>query len=394
MLIPTGTDAPIYHWPFATLGMIIICAFINVQMLFLPEAQSEKIYEEFLVHYGEWNPIQWVTSLFLFAGIAHLLANLFVLWGIGIIVEGKVGWWRFLLIYLGIGVLHNAVEQTVLLFADGFTAGPAPATYALLVIGLVWAPRNELNCLLIFGWRFIMLDLSVSAYVGFCFALELMMSAIAAMILAALEMTPFIIGMVLQLSAIGTGFVLAVGMLKLKWVDCENWDIFSVWQGKHNRTREQQAEDALNSEEGKAKLANHFENMHVQFRNYLAAGEAAAALSVHRRGRIQFGPKWQLSEEEQIHLIGQLRKVQKWDDAVLMMNDYLKTQTQRAPLVRLALAQVLVEQLSRPRQALKVLAKLDPQALPENQKAALLKLTDRAQREAEENPFEAVQDEV
>ena len=50
----------------------------------------------------------------------------------------------------------------------------------------------------------------------------------------------------------------------------------------------------------------------------------------------------------------------------------------RSAVVRLALAQVLIERLGRPRQALKVLARMDAQTLSATQRAMLSKLSERA----------------
>jgi hypothetical protein len=74
------------------------------------------------------------------------------------------------------------------------------------------------------------------------------------------------------------------------------------------------------------------------------------------------------------------------------MVEYLHLFTERASLVRLALAQLLIEQLNRPVQGLKVLAKLDPKPLPPPQQQKFAALKKRAQKEAEENPFEATVD--
>src|SRR5438309_1488013 len=112
----------------------------------------------------------------------------------------------------------------------------------------------------------------------------------------------------------------------------------------------------------------------------------------HHRDHQQFGAGWKPPEEDQIQLIAGLRKAQHWDDAVQTMVEYLKTPQSRAPFVRLALAQVLVEQLGRPRQALKVLARLDPKALPASHQATFTRLKQRAQQAAEEDPFEITAD--
>ena len=36
IVIPTGTDAPIYHWPYATVGLIVL----NVILLFVVPPES------------------------------------------------------------------------------------------------------------------------------------------------------------------------------------------------------------------------------------------------------------------------------------------------------------------------------------------------------------------
>jgi hypothetical protein len=164
-----------------------------------------------------------------------------------------------------------------------------------------------------------------------------------------------------------------------------------VWKGRHAMSRDQLAEERLNSEEGKRKLAQARETMHAQFLNFLKLDEPAAALAVHRRGKLQFAD-WRLPEPEHVQLIQLLRKAQLWDDTVLSMVEYLHLFTERAVLVRLALAQLLIEQLNRPMQGMKVLAKLDSKQLPAAQQQKLAALRKRGQAEMEENPFEATVD--
>ncbi len=58
-----------------------------------------------LTHGEGLHPVQWVTNNFLHGRIFHLVGNMIFLWGFGLVVEGKLGWWRFLLVYMGIGIL-------------------------------------------------------------------------------------------------------------------------------------------------------------------------------------------------------------------------------------------------------------------------------------------------
>ena len=108
-MIPLGTDAPIYHWPIATAGLIAVntAAYAFVML----GADPEQVQRLMLTYGDGLHPIQWVTSNFLHAGIVHLIGNMIYLWGFGLIVEGKVGWFRFLLIYLGLGIAECALDR-------------------------------------------------------------------------------------------------------------------------------------------------------------------------------------------------------------------------------------------------------------------------------------------
>jgi membrane associated rhomboid family serine protease len=386
MLIPYSTDAPIYHWPFATVGTIIVNVLVFLFVWAMPEESQEWFAEHFMLQYGQWNPLQWLTSNYLHSDFWHVAGNMIVLWGIGIIVEGKIGWWRFLLLYNLIGLFQCGVEQTLMIMAsEGGSLGASAIIYGLIAIAMVWAPRNELSCLLFISLRAITFDLPVATYASISIGIEMLLGTLSAMAMGTfVAMT----SQVLHLMGAATGFVLGAAMVKLKWVDCENWDLFSVMQGRHMLSREQLAEEELASDEAKSKLASLQDQMRAKLSEYLAAGEAAAALAIHRRGKKQFGAAWQPTEEQQVQLINGLRKAKQWDDAVQTMVEYLKTPQLRAPVVRLALAQILIEQLARPKQALKVLARIDPKTLAPVQQASLSRLEKRAQTAAEDDPFE------
>ncbi len=95
IVIPLNTDAPIYHWPW--MALVLIAA--NVATFFLTGGGRET--DGWLLQFGHsLHPIEWVAYNFLHFGWLHLIGNMGFLWGFGLIVEGKLGWWRFLLLYL------------------------------------------------------------------------------------------------------------------------------------------------------------------------------------------------------------------------------------------------------------------------------------------------------
>ena len=110
MIIPINTDAPIYHYPISTAALIVA----NLVVFGMTAAGAEP--GGWILLFGDGlHPWQWFACHFLHFGFLHLIGNMIFLWGFGLVIEGKLGWWRFLLVYLGIGALGAAMIQVGML---------------------------------------------------------------------------------------------------------------------------------------------------------------------------------------------------------------------------------------------------------------------------------------
>lgn len=260
MLIPYSTDAPIYHYPISTIGLIVVNVFC---FICFGTSDLDSIW---YLHYGSFNPLEWLTSIFMHFGVIHLVGNMIFLLAFGLIVEGKLGWYRSLLVYLLIGVSQSGLEQTLMLgrseasilaeygFEDreglvqglidadhdefgaelvadmllspGASCGASAAIYGLLAICLVWAPKNDFSVCMFIMIRPILFDVSVMWFAIFYIGWEL------------LRFTMFGFSMgseALHLMGAAIGFGVGTLFLKRDWVDCENWDLFKVLSGKYGR---------------------------------------------------------------------------------------------------------------------------------------------------------------
>jgi hypothetical protein len=115
------------------------------------------------------------------------------------------------------------------------------------------------------------------------------------------------------------------------------------------------------------------------------------ALAVLRGMRNEV-PGWKPEGNEFLKFLSQLQRQAHYPQAVEMMRLYLQLYQERAMRVRLALAQLLAEQLGRPGQALRVLAGVDRNQLSPAEQAAADKLRIRAERKKELDPYEAVEE--
>ncbi len=405
MLIPWGSDAPLYHLPIATGSMILanVAAFVGTFWLatVLPEEQFANILSALMLEYGTWKPWQWVTSNFMHAGLFHLLGNMFCLWGFGFVVEGKIGWWRFLLIYLGIGLIQCGFEQTIMVFAnEGGSLGASAIIYGLMAICMVWAPENEMNCIVLLGFRFIAFDITLYWLAIGYLILSLVMQAFEGLTWGS---------QALHLMGAGLGFGVGFVMLKKNLVDCEGWDLISVWRGQEGQEDDGTSEEAaalvqrvhkMKTQERGTLTPAERGNLNIDdlfgdssstsqllpieeleelpasvniddVRRAIARAEATEAFSLYGQFTAAGGRH---SQRELLQTIALFHKQKLWETSIPAMVAYLRHFTDRAPQVRLKLAKILLQVSKRPAQAAAVLAKIDPACLKDDERAVLAKL--------------------
>jgi membrane associated rhomboid family serine protease len=89
---------------------------INVAMFFVTTVSSGFVanVDSYLDRQLDFRPstafqMPWtfVTSTFMHGNLAHLLFNMFGLFMFGTFLESRIGWWRFIIIYLVSGVIGN-----------------------------------------------------------------------------------------------------------------------------------------------------------------------------------------------------------------------------------------------------------------------------------------------
>ncbi|MEO6810971.1 MAG: rhomboid family intramembrane serine protease, partial [Isosphaeraceae bacterium] len=380
-MIPYATDAPIYHWPKATVALIVVNTLVFGFTIGLTDEQITP----WLLTYGDGlHPLQWVSSLFLHAGLMHLIGNMIFLWSFGLVVEGKVGSLVFLAVYLGIGVAQSAVEQVLFLGLDGGASlGASGVIYGLLAMCLVWAPRNEFSCLVF--WRFMP---SVWEVPILWFALLY----IGMEVLGVVRFGASPSGALAHLLGAVIGFPLAVLMLKGGLVNCENWDLFAVLQGRQGRSK---AKASLmlakkkaprfggwSSTKGKKRPEeavttspqDRAADVLGRLQRLAAQGDADATLAAYRKARDL--PAWSPSERDLMDLIKPLLVQRAWSAATPLMRDYIQRFPDQGDRMRLKLAQVLIRNQDRPTNALRVLAEIG--ALPAQLDALRLQLIRQA----------------
>lgn len=223
LFVPYSTDAPIYHLPLAT-GVVIVANVVTFfattfQVFPLGNMEIEDI-EWLILQFDQINPIQWITGSFMHGDLMHLLGNMFFLWAFGMVIEGKVGPLMFSGIYFLITLIDGAAVQIPMYVLSGESGalGASGVIFGLMMIAVIWAPENEMDC---FYWFFIVFgtaEIRIIALGGFFIGLQLLF-----LFLGGFGMSSEMLHMVGALIGAPIGFL----MLRQGMVDCEGWDVVS-----------------------------------------------------------------------------------------------------------------------------------------------------------------------
>lgn len=365
--LPVTCDALLYHWPFATVGLIVANVAVSVMMV----TGIIDPYDGWLLSYGDgMHPEEWLLSLFTHGGFMHLLGNMFFLWTFGLVVEGKLGWLRFLACYFVIGVGQSAIEQALMLnAAGGDSCGASSAIFGLMAMACIWAPANEVKIIGTIGmFYFFSFDISVGLLAAIYVGMELGWTMVVALLgggsMFAIQL--FAWSSVLHLMGVLLGAGLGTVMLKRKVVECEHWDLFSVMRGEPGKLPAEELAPP-SAEQVAAHNQKKCDEAKRKFLAYLHINQAPQALELVRKFEHLQTPL-ALDRNEQMALILGLHKHKRWADSAPLMAKFLEEFPDDSIATRLRLAQICLVELERPKKTLELLVPIAKAPLNDNQR--------------------------
>ena len=377
LYLPYGTDAPIYYRPIITIAMIVINWIVYAMTAAGPFGAIDHEYAEpyMLAIGGGIYPVQWLTSNFLHANFFYYLFSMIFLWVFGLIIEGKLGPVKMLIVYLGIGIIKGAAVQILMQGQEPtHSFGALAIIFSLATMSLIWAPKNEIYGLLIVWFifaRFKYLDIKISVVVSIALALQ--MAGLYLLGGGLSSQLPHLMGAMV-------GLVVGLVMLKTKLVDCEEWDIFSVWAGKNTMSDEERREIEENRPEAirrrQEKRRKRQNLLAEEIKRALEHKTPLPAFIIAQRKEREFSD-WTLPQDLHLKMIQQLLGGKHWTEAVESMQQYLERHQEQELFVRLMLAQAQIAR-NKPKSAVKVLESIPHQEVGVEQQSAIRKIRTKA----------------
>ncbi|MDR1477327.1 MAG: rhomboid family intramembrane serine protease [Planctomycetaceae bacterium] len=374
MFILYNTDAPIYYRPIGTVIMIATnCIVFGLES---SDPEREVVYIFALWVGGGLYPYQWLTCNFLHDDIWHLAGNMTSFWTFGMLIEGKIGMVRSMLVYLAIGIFHGAAVQIIMLGGEhGICLGASGICFGMMAICLIWAPENMVEFIVFARGRAFLGEASIKMFVGVFLLLQIILLFVGGGKLS----REF-----LHIAGAVVGFIIGIGMLRLGQVDCENWDIYSVWLGHHLTTDMEQIKYNTNLtklKQEKAEQTKKQKTLLLDEIRFAVKKDASIPAFVIAKKMIQNFPNDRMPEPELLLVIKVLVKNKFWKESIVMMQEYIDRYTAMELPIRLNLAHAFL-MTDQPYSAERTIMRIDPETLTPEQQNVLKYLTETAKEKA------------
>lgn len=422
-MIPISTDAPIYHYPIATVSMIVV----NVILFFafcLEPAKPElvgpdgKIYNElnlarelesfesdqqidaFLetlrptftntwkgalsLEFGSFLPWQWLTCNFMHEDIVHLIGNMVFLWSFGLVVEGKLGWLSFTAIYICIGTIYGFVLQMLSLSFGwvGIALGASAVIFGLLALCVAWVPANEFTVLWFTGLASTF-DISILVFAGLYVLKEFVFWWNAGFRTS----SEF-----LHLLGFFVAFPIGLGLVKYGYVDCEGWDLFSYLSGRTGRDstigvkvareRGKKAEKKETKRNVERKILPEPSVPSLQFQSQVeqAIDRGSFDLAVKLQDKLSAtNPRLVWKQRDLYRVIEGLLKAKEYEKAAVQIEVYIEKFHEKRFAMQLALLKIWLSQ-NRAKHALQYMKSMNNALMEPNELEQIRKLSDHARK--------------
>ena len=184
-MIPIRDENPTHRVPFVNYALIAINIMVFLWQLSLGSSGDVAFYRLALIpldvtsgfDLGDVRSI--LTSMFMHAGLMHLLGNMLYLWIFGDNVEDVLGHFRYLLFYLAGGFAASLTH--ILLYPSSTvpTVGASGAIAATLGAYLLLFPNRRVVTIIPFGFFLQVARIPALIVLGFWFLLQLLEGTLA-----------------------------------------------------------------------------------------------------------------------------------------------------------------------------------------------------------------------
>ncbi len=225
MILPWSVDVPQDRWPIVNYLLVAVIILVFLWELSIPADEMEERLAPYALDGLTLTGI--FGHFWLHAGFLHIIGNLIFLWIFGNAVCAKIGNFKYLGIYIFIGVLTGLIQ---LMITGGPIIGASGAITGVVGMYLMYFWENDITCYWI--WFPYIREFTLSSF--WMILLWIFYDIVGAL------WGGEGIGYFAHLSGYGAGFGIAAILLKYKLVTMEDYErsLLDRWSEKKKRKTE------------------------------------------------------------------------------------------------------------------------------------------------------------
>jgi membrane associated rhomboid family serine protease len=164
-ILPINRDRDVANTPRAVLALIVLNSLVFLYTFLL--ASPVAVFRQYGFMPAHPHALNLFTSMFLHAGLWHILGNMWFLWMFGKDVENSLGMWLFSLMYLTCGVGGGLFHYLFNLNSTIPCVGASGAISGVMGCFFVLFPKAEFDLAIYVGWiRLKTIETHTTAAVG------------------------------------------------------------------------------------------------------------------------------------------------------------------------------------------------------------------------------------
>ncbi len=177
-MIPFRDNIRSGHFPIVSVAIILACVAVFLVQLISPGAGQAWAFRPSMLRPGSGTTLPdalgaLTMSMFMHGGVLHIAGNMLFLWVFGDNVEDRLGHVKYLLFYLGAGIVATLAHALISGFSNVPIVGASGAIAGVLGAYFVLFPHARVRTLIFLLFFITVVDLPAPVFLVYWFVIQL-----------------------------------------------------------------------------------------------------------------------------------------------------------------------------------------------------------------------------
>lgn len=176
-MFPISDSIKTTRFPYLNIAMIVFTIFVFIQQFLAPNIDvfiAKYALIPSLVNFSDISTLTpFITAIFIHGGLLHIISNMWFLWIFGDNVEVRLGWFFYLFLYFGAGIIGNFLQYILMPHSSIPMLGASGAIAGILGAYYILFPGSKIKTFILFFIFPLIVEIPASLMLGYWFVLQI-----------------------------------------------------------------------------------------------------------------------------------------------------------------------------------------------------------------------------